>query len=85
MWAWETSTAVVGRKPRFDEDADEFEDDGFSFDDDEDEDDEDLDDEDLDDEDEDDLDDEEFDIDDDEPKPRRKRGGEWDELPPQGR
>ncbi len=80
MWAWETSTAVVGRKPRFDEDADEFEDDGFSFEEEDDEDD--LDDEELDDEekDDDDLDDEEFDIDDeDDPKPRRKRGGDWDE------
>ena len=33
MLAWETSTAAVTMRRRFDEDADEFEDDGFSFDD----------------------------------------------------
>jgi hypothetical protein len=79
MLAWETSTTAVKMRRRFDEDADEFEDDGFSFDDTED--DEDLDDEDLDDEekDEDDIDDEEFDVEDDEDGPPRRKRADWDE------
>ena len=58
MLAWETSVETLELRRKFDEDEDEFEDDGFTFDDD-DEDDEDLDNEDdLDDED--DFDDEEL-------------------------
>jgi DNA-directed RNA polymerase subunit delta len=60
MWAWETSGEAPELRRKFDDDEDEFEEDGFTFDDDE-EDDEDLDDEDdLDDDDEDDLEDEEL-------------------------
>jgi hypothetical protein len=59
MWSWETSVAPVELRRKFDEDDDEFEDDGFTFDD-EDEDDEDLDDEDEDFDDEDELDDDEL-------------------------
>ena len=51
MWAWETSVAAPELRRKFDDDEDEFEDDGFTFDDDEDEDDEVDDEEDLDDED----------------------------------
>jgi hypothetical protein len=60
MWAWETSMEPPELRRKFDDDEDEFEDDGFTFDD-EDEDDEDLDDDDLDDDDdEDDLEEEEL-------------------------
>jgi hypothetical protein len=58
MQAWETSVEPVELRRKFDDDEDEFEDDGFTFDDEDDEDD-DLDDE-LDDDDEDDLDDEDL-------------------------
>jgi hypothetical protein len=57
MLAWETSVEALDLRRKFDDDEDEFEDDGFTFDDDDDED-EDLDDEeDLD---EDDLEDDEL-------------------------
>jgi hypothetical protein len=58
MSAWEESLEPVELRRKFDDDEDEFEDDGFTFDDEDDEDD-DLDDE-LDDDDEDDLDEDEL-------------------------
>jgi hypothetical protein len=56
MSAWETSVEALDLRRKFDEDDDEFEDDGFTFDDDEEEDEDlddgdDLDDDDLDEED----------------------------------
>jgi hypothetical protein len=62
MSAWETSVEALDLRRKFDDDEDEFEDDGFTFDDEDDEDDDlddgdDLDDEDLDDEDLEDLED----------------------------
>ena len=84
MFALDASQETVRLRRRFDDDGDEFEDDGFAFDDDEDDDDEDGDDLEEDEE----FEDEEFedfDLDEeDEEKPRRGMGGEveqggWDE------